>query len=86
MKVKVNKLALALFTLALTSSCAASSTSNTQSQQSPNTIQVSNTPKAGTTIKIDGSSTVDPITQAIAKEFQADSQNKVQLAVNILAH
>ena len=78
MKEKVNKLALALGTLALASSCVASSTSSTQSQQSPNAIEVSNTSKARTTIKIDGSSTVYPITQAIAKEYQADPKNKVR--------
>ncbi|MFN6538233.1 MAG: PstS family phosphate ABC transporter substrate-binding protein [Nostoc sp. EkiNYC01] len=83
MKEKVKKLALALLTLALASSCASGSTSSTQSQQSPYAIEVSNTLKARTTIKIDGSSTVYPITQAIAKEYQANPKNKVQFAVNI---
>jgi phosphate transport system substrate-binding protein len=35
------------------------------------------------TIKIDGSSTVYPITQAIAKQFQADSNNRGQVEVKI---
>ncbi|MBE9209363.1 PstS family phosphate ABC transporter substrate-binding protein [Nostoc sp. LEGE 06077] len=81
MKTKVKKLALVLTTLALVSSCADGSTSNTQSQQSPSAIEVSNSTKTGTTIKIDGSSTVYPITQAIAQEFQASSNNKAQVEV-----
>jgi phosphate transport system substrate-binding protein len=36
-----------------------------------------------TTIKIDGSSTVFPITQAIAKEFQANPANKAQVEVKV---
>lgn len=36
---------------------------------------------AANTITIDGSSTVFPITQAIAKEFQADPDNKAQVEV-----
>ncbi|MEH2143833.1 hypothetical protein [Nostoc sp.] len=83
MKVKVKKLTLTLLTLTLASSCAAGLTSSIQSQQSPNAFEVSNTSKARTTIKIDGSSTVYPITQAIAKEYQANPKNKVQFAVKI---
>ncbi|MCC5634294.1 hypothetical protein LC593_00205 [Nostoc sp. CHAB 5844] len=79
MKTKVRNLALVLGTLALASSCANGSTSNTQTQQSQKVIEVSNAVTTETKIKIDGSSTVYPITQAIAKEFQADSNNKVQV-------
>jgi phosphate transport system substrate-binding protein len=39
--------------------------------------------KTTPTIKIDGSSTVYPITQAIAKQFQADSNNQGQVEVKI---
>ncbi|BAY27798.1 phosphate binding protein [Calothrix sp. NIES-2100] len=81
MQAQVKKLALALGTVALVSSCAASSTSSSESQQSPNAIEASNTKKNGTTIKIDGSSTVYPITQAIAKDFTANSNNKSQVEV-----
>ncbi|MBE9007810.1 PstS family phosphate ABC transporter substrate-binding protein [Fortiea sp. LEGE XX443] len=81
MEKKVQKLALVLGILTLASSCAGGSTSNTQSQQSPSAIEVSNSVKTGTKIKIDGSSTVYPITQAIAKDFQADSKNKAQVEV-----
>jgi phosphate transport system substrate-binding protein len=83
MKAKVNKLALTFLTLSLASSCAAGSTSSTQSQHSPKAFEVSNTSRARMTIKIDGSSTVYPIAQAIVKEYQADLKNKVQFAVNI---
>lgn len=68
--------------LAFATSCTATSNSSIQTQQSPKVTQVNDLAKA-TTIKIDGSSTVYPITQAIAKEFQGDLKNKAQVAVNI---
>ncbi|MEH1965984.1 PstS family phosphate ABC transporter substrate-binding protein [Nostoc sp.] len=71
MKVKVKKLDLTLLTLALTISFAAYSTSLILSQ------------KAKITIKIDGSSTVYPITQGIVKAYQANPNKKVQFAVKI---
>lgn len=39
--------------------------------------------KAQSTIKIDGSSTVFPITEAMAEEFQAAQKNKVRVTVGI---
>lgn len=68
MNVMANQLAFALGLLALTTSCTAASNSSTQSQQ---------------VVKIDGSSTVFPITQAIAKQFQPVPSNKAQIAVAI---
>ena len=61
-----HRLALSLSIVALTTSCAAVSNSSTQSPPQ---------------IKVDGSSTVYPITQAIAKEFQ--KQGRVQVSVAI---
>lgn len=39
--------------------------------------------KAQATIKIDGSSTVFPITEAMAEEFQASQKNKIRVTVGI---
>lgn len=39
--------------------------------------------KAQSTIKVDGSSTVFPITEAMAEEFQASQKNKVRVTVGI---
>jgi phosphate transport system substrate-binding protein len=84
MKTTAKELALALGMLVLTTSCTAASNTSTQTQQSPNVTQVRDSGQAATaTIKIDGSSTVYPITQAIAKDYQADPKNQVQVAVNI---
>jgi phosphate transport system substrate-binding protein len=84
MKTAPKELALALGMLALTTSCTAASNTSTQTQQSPDVTQVRDSGQAATaTIKIDGSSTVYPITQAIAKDYQADPKNQVQVAVNI---
>ncbi|MBD2451343.1 PstS family phosphate ABC transporter substrate-binding protein [Nostoc sp. FACHB-152] len=82
MKAKFQKLALALLMLTLFSSCAANTTSTHQSQQSSNAVEASNTATDEKTIKIDGSSTVYPITQAIAKEFQANSNSQSPIDVN----
>lgn len=89
MNTTTKELALALGMLALTTSCTAPSNTSTQTQQSPKVTEVRDSGKAAT-IKIDGSSTVYPITQAIpatgyayAKDYQADSKNQVQVAVNI---
>ncbi|MBD2200763.1 MULTISPECIES: PstS family phosphate ABC transporter substrate-binding protein [Calothrix] len=79
MEAKIKQLALALGMVTLVSSCAGSSTSSTESQQPSNAIEASNITKAGTKIRIDGSSTVYPITQAIAKEFPKDSNDKLQV-------
>jgi phosphate transport system substrate-binding protein len=84
MKTTAKELALVLGVLALTTSCTATSNPSAQTQQSPSVTQVRDSGKAATKIiEIDGSSTVYPITQAIAKEYQTDPKNQVQVAVNI---
>ncbi|WP_438822926.1 hypothetical protein [Nostoc favosum] len=91
MKTAPKELALALGMLALTTSCTAASNTSTQTQQSPDVTQVRDSVQPATaTIKIDGSSTVYPITEAMpaagyayAKDYQADLKNRVQVAVNI---
>lgn len=82
MKAIAKKLALAFGILAFLTSCTGTSNSSTQTQQSPKVTQVSDSART-TIIKIDGSSTVYPITQAIAKEFQGDPQNNAQVQVNV---
>jgi phosphate transport system substrate-binding protein len=57
-------------------------TTNT-SAQIQSLAQATDGKAAAQTIRIDGSSTVYPITQAIAKEFQADPTNQVQVEVKI---
>lgn len=82
MNAVVKQLALALGMLALASSCTTTSNSSTQTQQSPKVTQVTDSTKVAS-IKIDGSSTVYPITQAIAKQFQTTKQqNKPEVVVN----
>lgn len=84
MNTAAKELALALGMLALTTSCTASPNPSVQTQQSEKVTQVRDSTKLATaTIKIDGSSTVYPITQAIAKDYQADPKNQVQVEVNI---
>ena len=83
MKTTAKELALALGMLALTTSCTATSNPSAQTQQPQNATQVRDSGKVATTIKIDGSSTVYPITQAIAKDYQANPKNQVQVTVNI---
>ena len=39
--------------------------------------------KGGTTIKVDGSSTVYPITEAVAEEFRKSGNKNVQVTVGI---
>ncbi len=81
---KTLKLALALGMLTFTSSCTATSNTSVEIQRPQKATDVVNSANvAKTTIKIDGSSTVYPITQAIAKEYQADSNNQVQVSVGI---
>ncbi|QLE46287.1 PstS family phosphate ABC transporter substrate-binding protein (plasmid) [Nostoc sp. C052] len=77
------ELALALGMLALTTSCTVASNTSTQTQQSQKVTEVRDSGNATATIKIDGSSTVYPITQAIAKDYRAGPKNRVQVAVNI---
>lgn len=72
MNATAHRLALSLAVLALTASCTAASNSSTQAQQQGQQV-----------IKVNGSSTVFPITQAIAKEFQKQDADKVQVSVGI---
>ncbi|MBW4564717.1 MAG: PstS family phosphate ABC transporter substrate-binding protein [Mojavia pulchra JT2-VF2] len=82
MQAKAKKLALALGICALASSCSTTSNIDNQTQSQQKVSQVSN-PQTIARIKIDGSSTVHPITQAIAKEFQTTSKNNAQVQLNI---
>jgi phosphate transport system substrate-binding protein len=77
MNTAVKKLALALGLLAVATSFTTSSTS----AQTQSIAQETEVNKA--TIRIDGSSTVYPITQAIVKQFKADPNNKTQIDVKI---
>jgi phosphate transport system substrate-binding protein len=81
MNATVKRLALAFGTLALTTSCTTTPNQATQTQPPQRLTDVATSETIGT-VKIDGSSTVYPITQAIAKEFQATSNNKAQVTVN----
>lgn len=73
MNVTANRLMSAFGLLILTTSCTAASNSSIQPQQR----------LSQQLIKIDGSSTVFPITDAIAKEFQKTQPDKVQVTVDI---
>ncbi|MBD2339801.1 PstS family phosphate ABC transporter substrate-binding protein [Calothrix sp. FACHB-156] len=82
MNAAAKQLAIAFGMLALVSSCTTTSNPSTQTQQSQQVTEVADSTKV-TAIKIDGSSTVYPITQAIAKEFQTTKQqNKSEVVVN----
>ncbi|GET43940.1 PstS family phosphate ABC transporter substrate-binding protein [Microseira wollei] len=70
MNVTAKPLLFALGILALTTSCSTPTNSNTTLVAAGGTAQ---------TIKIDGSSTVFPITDAIAKEYKKTKQNKVEI-------
>jgi len=76
-----NKLALAFGMFAMVCSCTATTKPSANTQQISQTTVVSSETAATATIKIDGSSTVYPITQAIAKQFQ-DKKNNSQVQVN----
>jgi phosphate transport system substrate-binding protein len=71
MKVTVKKWTVGLGILAFTASCAATSKTLTPAQQ------------LSSQVIIDGSSTVFPITDAIAKGFQKQQANKAQVNVGI---
>lgn len=72
MKATNYKLVIALGMLALTTSCTVPSNQSTQAQQvSPQVI------------KVDGSSTVFPITDEVAKEFESTEKNRAQVALKI---
>jgi phosphate transport system substrate-binding protein len=66
----------------LASSCSSTPETSSNIQQSPQATNVANSQTA-TVIKVDGSSTVYPITQAIAKDFPATTTNNTQVQVNI---
>ncbi len=73
------QVAFALGVLVLATSCTAKT--NTSTQQPQQATEVSNSETVATAVRIDGSSTVYPITQAIAKQFQAEAKNKAQVTV-----
>ncbi|AFY54334.1 phosphate ABC transporter substrate-binding protein, PhoT family [Rivularia sp. PCC 7116] len=79
MKATATKMALMLGVLVLTASC--TNTSNTPST-TVSQGKVSEVSNSETTIKIDGSSTVYPITQAVTKEFQQQNQAEVKVDVS----
>jgi phosphate transport system substrate-binding protein len=81
MNAVVKKLALAVGMLVLVS-CTITPKTSTSTQSSP-TATADSDFEIVPTIKIDGSSTVFPITNAIAKEYQADPEVKAQVLVNI---
>lgn len=74
-----NKLAITLG-MFLFAGCTATSNVPTETQSSPSAKPVENT-QTDAAVKIDGSSTVYPITEAIAKQFQATKNSKAQLSV-----
>ncbi|MFM5983201.1 MAG: PstS family phosphate ABC transporter substrate-binding protein [Sphaerospermopsis kisseleviana] len=82
MKTTAQRLVLAVGMLALASSCTSTPDTSSNIQQSPQTATAA-TSGTVSIIKIDGSSTVYPITQAIAKEFTANTKNNTQVQVNI---
>lgn len=68
--------------LALTTSCTTTSNSSDNIQQPTEAVKVTNSTTAAL-IKVDGSSTVYPITQAVVKTYQANPENKSQVQVSI---
>ncbi|PMB51250.1 ABC transporter substrate-binding protein [Fischerella thermalis CCMEE 5201] len=76
------KLAIALGMLVLATSCTTKYNTSTQSSPSANVTEVTSSQTVAA-VTIDGSSTVYPITQAIAKQFQAESQEQTQVKVDI---
>jgi phosphate transport system substrate-binding protein len=84
MNARVHKLplrAIAVGILTVTASCAVTSNPSNQTQRSPQVTDVSNR-ETLTAVKIDGSSTVYPITQAIAKQFTAKSSTQVKVDIS----
>ncbi|MFO5529614.1 MAG: PstS family phosphate ABC transporter substrate-binding protein [Cuspidothrix sp.] len=82
MKKTAKKLLLSLGMLALTTSCTTTSNSSDNIQQPTEAVKVTNSTTAAL-IKVDGSSTVYPITQAVVKAYQANPENKSQVQVSI---
>ncbi|MBW4668808.1 MAG: PstS family phosphate ABC transporter substrate-binding protein [Cyanomargarita calcarea GSE-NOS-MK-12-04C] len=84
MNATAKRLSLALGMLAIATGCTATSNPSAQTEQPQEATQVTNSQTVATsTIKIDGSSTVYPITQAIAKEYKANPENKAIVEVKI---
>jgi phosphate transport system substrate-binding protein len=81
-KKTAKKLFLSLGMLALTTSCTTTSNSSDNIQQPTEAVKVTNSTTAAL-IKVDGSSTVYPITQAVVKAYQANPENKSQVQVSI---
>ncbi|KAB8335231.1 PstS family phosphate ABC transporter substrate-binding protein [Scytonema tolypothrichoides VB-61278] len=83
MNARLVKLAVALGTLALTTS-STTKTNALETQESQKLAQVSNPQTSTTTadVRIDGSSTVYPITQAIAKQFESEQNKKVSVNIS----
>jgi phosphate transport system substrate-binding protein len=81
MNVTAKPLVCVLSIFALITSCS-TTTENANTTSNSNTTQVALAGKSGT-IKIDGSSTVFPITDAIAKEYNKTKQNKVDIQAAI---
>lgn len=82
MQLTTKQVPIALALLAFSTGCTLTSNSSAGFQPSSSGSEVKNSSQVAS-IKIDGSSTVYPITQAIAKEFQATSSNKIEIPVNI---
>jgi len=85
MNATTHRLVFAVGVLTLITSCTATSNRSTQTQPSK-LAEVSASQavtKADNTVKIDGSSTVYPITKAVAEEFRSSkASNKAQMTVN----
>jgi phosphate transport system substrate-binding protein len=83
MNLTVKNLALALGLLVLTIGSTATANTSTDSQSLAQTEGDTSGKIATPAIRIDGSSTVYPITQAIVKLFEADPSNKEQVEVKV---
>jgi len=79
---KAKKLVLTLGILVLTTSCKTASNFADNIQKPTEATKVTNS-TTDTLIKVDGSSTVYPITQAVVKAYQADHKNNNQVKVSI---
>ncbi|MGH8001708.1 MAG: PstS family phosphate ABC transporter substrate-binding protein [Brasilonema sp.] len=83
MNAKLVKFVLALGALALTTS-STTRTDALETQKSQKVAQVNSPQTSATTadVRIDGSSTVYPITQAIAKQFESEQNKKVSVNIS----
>ncbi len=83
MNAKLVKFALALGALALTTS-STTRIDALETQESQKLAQANSPQAIATTadVRIDGSSTVYPITQAIAKQFESEQKNKVSVNIS----